>query len=146
MVFNPLPWPRTGLVDLTLPVPDHLNAVRLSDGSGMIPIVRTEEGKRRFLASDVPALGYRTYHLGSAAFKPPSRQADDRQATLENAFFKAAFDPARGTIRSLVDKRTGRELVDSFLAHGFGQYLYKHSMTGRSRVSSRRTRKSTQTG
>ena len=44
---------------------------------------------------------------------------------MENPFFKAALDPGRGSIRSLVDKKSGRELVDTTAPHGFGQYLYE---------------------
>ena len=38
--------------------------------------------------------------------------ADEKAATLEGPFFKIAIDSPKGVIRSLVDKRTGRELVD----------------------------------
>ena len=44
---------------------------------------------------------------------------------MENEFFKIRLDPAKGTIGSLVDKRTGRELVDSSAPHSLGQYLYE---------------------
>ena len=42
---------------------------------------------------------------------------------LENEFFKVTLDPDRGTISSLIDKRTGREWVDGAAAPGLGQYL-----------------------
>ncbi|MBI4325176.1 MAG: family 20 glycosylhydrolase, partial [Chloroflexi bacterium] len=42
----------------------------------------------------------------------PPLTADATAATLESPFFKAALEPGRGVIRSLIDKRSGRELVD----------------------------------
>ena len=45
--------------------------------------------------------------------------------TLENAFFRLRLDPARGIVASLVDKRSGRELVDSASKYGLGQYVYE---------------------
>jgi len=38
---------------------------------------------------------------------------------------KVVLDPARGAIASLIDKRTGRELVDRSAPQSFGQYLYE---------------------
>ena len=52
-------------------------------------------------------------------------RADEQEATLENRWLKLTLDPARGAIRSLIDKRSGRECVDSTAPHGFGQYLYE---------------------
>jgi len=73
----------------------------------------------------VPAMGYRTCAAGQrpTADAPPS--ADAQAGTLENVRFKITLDPAKGSIRSLVDKRTGRDLVDAGAAHGFGQFLYE---------------------
>jgi hypothetical protein len=47
------------------------------------------------------------------------------KATLENRFLRIALDPQRGTIESVVDQRTGRELVDAAAGVGFGQLLYE---------------------
>jgi hypothetical protein len=46
---------------------------------------------------------------------------------IESPFFRVSFDRTRGTVRSLVDKRSGRELVGprSAPAGQFGQYLYE---------------------
>jgi hypothetical protein len=74
---------------------------------------------------DIPAGGYTT--VVSAGPKT----ADAPPATiLENAVFKVEADPARGAIRSLVDKRSGRELIDSAAPHGFGQHLYERFSPG----------------
>jgi hypothetical protein len=35
------------------------------------------------------------------------------------------MDPARGVVRSLVEKQSGRELLDDNAPHGLGQYLYE---------------------
>jgi hypothetical protein len=69
-------------------------------------------GDKAWIARDVPAGGYRAY-------RPDELEAAG--SALENEYFKIALDPSGGSIRSLVDKRTGRELVEP----GFGRYLYE---------------------
>jgi hypothetical protein len=102
VVFNPLPWQRDGLVQYP------------------------STGDQPRLAEDVPGLGYRTL-LGPeparARGRPrgPSRTADGRG--LENRWFSLKLDPAGARLVSLVDRASGRELVDASAAHGFGQVL-----------------------
>jgi alpha-mannosidase len=91
VVYNPLPWPRSGIV---------------------------ESSSRSFLAENVPACGYKTFPV-----PPATSPTTSSGESLENEFFKVKLDPARGTISSLVDKRTGREWVDASAAQGLGQYL-----------------------
>lgn len=87
-VFNPLAWTRDGIVELE---------------------------NTRFLARDVPPLGYRT-------FTPAQRTV---ATSLENEHLRITPTRNRGGIGSMVDKQTGRELVDPTAEFAFGQYLYE---------------------
>ncbi len=69
-------------------------------------------GDKDFMVRAVPAGGYRAYR---------PEELEPVGAVLENECFKITLDPAGGSIRSLMDKRTGRELVEP----GFGRYLYE---------------------
>ena len=91
VVCNPLPWTRSGVVEI----------------SG-----------QPFFAEGVPPCGYKTFPVPAAA--APAPVSGD---TLGNEFFTVRLDAARGTIASLVDKRTGREWADASAAPGLGQYL-----------------------
>ena len=122
VVYNPLPWKRDGVVSVKCDA--TFAAVKPADGGGVLP-VESRGGEMRFAARDVPAMGYRTYVPVQAGLAPPRLAGDAKSATIESPFFKAVLDPARGAIRSLTDKRTGRELVDAAAPHGFGQYLYE---------------------
>jgi len=95
IVYNPLPWSRSGFVEL----------------NGQSVLVR-----------DVPPSGYRTLAVPPAGIAMDRRQTVE-PATLENAFFKLTLDPALGAVTSLVDKRTGREWVEPSEGRGLGQYL-----------------------
>lgn len=125
VVYNPLPWKRDGLVSLPAGggAPPALKPV---DGSGVVPM-ENEGGQFRFIARDVPPMGYRTYVQASntQAQKAKIENQESSPDTLETRFFKAKLDPARGVIASLVDKRSGRELVGPTAAVGLGQYLYE---------------------
>ncbi len=44
---------------------------------------------------------------------------------MENEFLRVTLDPARCGIRSIIDKRTGRELVNAQSPYALGQYLYE---------------------
>lgn len=99
VVFNPLPWKR--------------------DGVAIVP----RNGD--ILARDVPPLGYKTLPLDSLPKPENDSQIDEAANTIENASFKVTLDPAHGTIRSLIDKRSGREMVDVAAPQSFGQYLYE---------------------
>jgi alpha-mannosidase len=50
--------------------------------------------------------------------------ADEKAATIENTFFRVRLDPARGGVASIVEKRTGREMVDSS-EYALGQYVWE---------------------
>jgi alpha-mannosidase len=95
VVYNPLPWTRSGTVEIN--------------------------GETVFV-KDLPPCGYRTHPLPPASMKTAPRKTSE-PATIANAFFKLTLEPAKGAITSLVEKRTGREWVDSAEPRGLGHYL-----------------------
>jgi alpha-mannosidase len=121
VVFNPLPWQRDGVVRLR----GAGKAIKAIGAEGEeTETVATDGNDLVFVARQVPPGGYRAY---VPTDRPPKAPAVMHSAenTIENRFFKITLDPAQGTVCSLVDKTSGRELVDAKAAHGFGQYLYE---------------------
>lgn len=101
VVFNPLPWQRSGEVT-----------------------VNTPDGEFNFFAQNIPSCGYKT-------FEPPANSTKESlnpNTVLENKFFRLQVDATRGCISSLVDLKTGRELAEKETSAdqpGFGQYLHE---------------------
>lgn len=121
-IFNPLPWKRGGVVEMAIPGEAPL---ALKDAStGEVLPVETASGKLRFVARDVPAMGYRTYVPASpVAGAEPELMLNEGARAIGNAFFEVKMDPARGAVASIVERKTGRELVDGSGTFGFGQYF-----------------------
>ncbi len=128
VVFNPLPWPRTGLVELPAPGP-AIASLRLAEGGDPVP-VECQNGRIRFLAREVPATGYRTYQSGPAIKTAAPFQCSEEAHSLESADFRLVLDPEAGVIRSVVEKRGGREWVEAGDSQGLGQYLYERFDAG----------------
>ena len=131
VVFNPLPWPRQGAVDFAFPFMGSIagkTAVKSVD-DGEIQALQTwgadSHRNGRFVAKNVPPLGYKTYMVTGDRPKETSLAGNAKSASIENRWLKVTFDPARGCIASIIDKATGAELVDQKSPHGFGQYLYQ---------------------
>jgi hypothetical protein len=125
VVYNPLPWKRSGVVSLNVPgFSGH--ALMATDSPEAFQVDETN-GYVSFLARDIPPMGYRTYvpAEASATLHAPRSTLHAPAATIESPFFTAKLDPARGTIASLVDKHSGRELAGHTDGLGLGQYLYE---------------------
>jgi alpha-mannosidase len=119
VVYNPLPWPRSGIVTL-----DAENAHSLVDlDTGNLVLADCTAKQCTFLAFDVPAGGYKTYHIEKAIL--PAAPDSPSETAIETPFFKAVFDLNRGGIASLVERRTGRDLVDSDSPYALGQFLHE---------------------
>ena len=73
------------------------------------------------LVKGIPAGGYTALPNAAVTSTKPVKAGN----TFENKNFKIVLDPMRGAIRSLIDKSSGRELVDKSAKHGFGQYLHE---------------------
>jgi len=128
VVFNSLGHARDALVEVDLDSGTELveaasgkpvaaEAVGVSVGQG--------EGYRRvrFLAEDVPALGYRVYRLkASTAGSSPTELKTGN--TIENGFYRVTVDPGRGGVASIFDKQIHREIVDTHGPYLLNQYLY----------------------
>lgn len=132
VVYNPLPWTRDGVVQFALPFMGSVQGCRIVkdvDTGELSPLQSWGADSHRngeFVAKAVPPMGYRTYVFVAEAKTAKSRIAVDAAAnTIENAFFKVLLDPNRGCIGSIIDKKTGREMVDAAAPHGFGSYLYQ---------------------
>ena len=137
-VFNAQSWQRDGLVTLSVGE-GRLGGrpFRLTDGDREVPYeVVSRTGGRitlRFVARDVPAVGYKTYGL-----RPAER--DDRggresalrvdEHGMENEFYTLRLDERTGAVTSIVDKRTGRELVDQDSPFAVNQFLYRPNDAG----------------
>jgi hypothetical protein len=131
-VFNPDVWPRTDLIEAKLNTGQSLvdpSSAREVDAD----TVTERDGYRviRFLARDVPALGYRTY---SVRQQPPSAKPAVQKPSatiLESRYHRVEVDAVTGVIKSLRDKALERELVDSAAPYGLNQMLYVSGASGR---------------
>jgi alpha-mannosidase len=130
MVFNSLSWSRSGLVEMDLgkdailteyPGKTAVAFEILSEGAGYRRV--------RFLARDVPAMGFKCYALetrhesgtGVPAQKTSAIAASD---VVENGYYRVQVDAATGAVKSIFDKQLNRELVDADSPYRFNQYLY----------------------
>jgi alpha-mannosidase len=125
LVFNPHPWPVTAQVELQYGAqPTGVHVVDADGGvtaSQRTQSVATMSDKGRgatVFEAVVPALGYRLYRLrpgaGEADAPASERPAGALRATeavLENDLLRAEIDPETGWLASLLDKRTGVDLV-----------------------------------
>ncbi|HMK37813.1 MAG TPA: glycoside hydrolase family 38 C-terminal domain-containing protein [Bacteroidota bacterium] len=114
IVFNTLSWERTDVAAVDLRTGDE-GSWRVFDAHGReVPsqTVRSSRYERRviFIAAHVPPLGYSTYELRKAA-SPPSPAPAALPFAPENRLFRVAIDSVSGWIRSITDKRSGRELL-----------------------------------
>jgi alpha-mannosidase len=127
LIFNPLAWQRTDVVEADVQLP-NLTAnpinVLTADGRPVIAQVLYKDdatARYRILlrAGDVPPLGFQVLQVGVGK----SAAATDLHAsgtTIENASLRVTVDPATGCITHLVDKKTG---FDTIAAGGCGNEL-----------------------
>jgi alpha-mannosidase len=121
VVYNSLGWERTDPVEAEVTWPGPEKAVRLVDSSGKeIPYQVLEENPVRggtmlrlvFMAEKVPSLGYREYRVLGAETAPVFETGlVVNSSTLENDLFRVVLDPRTGWMRSLLDKKSGREFL-----------------------------------
>lgn len=124
VIFNPLTWVRSGLVDVDLDKGKELWDLSKNEAVRFEVLYSGDSFRHiRFVASDVPSMGYKCY-----ARRPASQDVLDAPAglgtTVENAYYRVSLDPESGTTRSIFDKDLNRELVDVASPYRFDQYLY----------------------
>ncbi len=125
VVFNPLGWPRSGIV--TVPVElagttaAGLEAQDTStgevEGTELVSFDKqTGVAKMRIFARDVPALGYKTYRVFPKPANAPAFHATKDHATadsfvIENENLRVVVNKQSGCITSLFDKRGNFETL-----------------------------------
>ena len=84
-----------------------------------------------FVAEGLPPLGYKTYQIAPCEEWPefPCGPAATCEV-VENRFFRLQLDARSGAVISLLDKESGRELVDRDAKHGFAQMIVRSPETG----------------
>jgi len=94
-------------------------SVRLRDSRGKALPAQIVGGKnfppgwrsRVQFAADLPAGGYDTFYVDPGSSGEFTEPIAEKAGTFETERFTVGFDMQRGTIRQLLDKRTGRELA-----------------------------------
>ena len=129
IVFNPLTHPRTDAVRIEAGVLSPGDRIVDAASRREIPWQAMPDGAAVFVAEGVPSLGYKTFTVLPGANRIAAPPAAAAAATLENRFFRVAFDPATGTITSIRDKQRNLELVDQAAPHRFNEYLYERFET-----------------
>lgn len=132
VVYNPLPWARSGAVNFVLPSQGSVKQSYVKEvGTDKVQEVQLygNHSKRLgyFYAADIPANGYKTFVLTKDTPVKIERsiKGDSKQGYVENEWYKVAFDKQKGCIKSIYDKKNNRELVDQKAKDGFGAYVYE---------------------
>jgi alpha-mannosidase len=117
LVFNPLAWPRDGVVEVTVQLPAAGSGIAVLDSQDRsLPfvILSKDESTHSYHllvdAKQVPSLGYRVLHVIAHAQPFPS-DLKVHGFTLENDVVRVTVDPKTGCITSLYDKKANFETL-----------------------------------
>ena len=117
VVFNPLPQKRNTMV--SIPGNHSISKLREVGETKFITVDRSS-----FYATNLPPCGYKTYCVIEEK-NLRGQVKKEQSGILENRYLKIIIDKSRGGIVSMIDKKSGRELVDPKAEYAFGQYLYE---------------------
>jgi alpha-mannosidase len=124
IVFNPLNWQRSSLVEFDLPKGRELVDKTTNEPVSCEVLSTGKDYRRvRFMATQVPAMGYKAYTLKETKSNPPPPQTNTT-TTLESPYYKVELDPQTGSVRSIFDKQLNKELVNTSSPYRFDQYVY----------------------
>ena len=141
-VFNPLSWRRTDIAESKLPdslANTNFALVEVSTGEPL-PYHSVDPGRIRFLAANVPSMGYKVYKLVQDRSPDDTGQkvrVNPRKHTMENRFYRITFDDKNGALESIYDKELNRELLQQDGPYGGNQYIYVSGGNGSRIVHSR---------
>ncbi|MEJ5351180.1 MAG: glycoside hydrolase family 38 C-terminal domain-containing protein [Melioribacteraceae bacterium] len=117
IVFNSLSWKRNDVVKIELELGDK-NNYKIYDIEGneiSSQIIQKDKLRREiiFIASDIPALGYKTYIIREEKNENTIRTNKELKNIfeIENDFFKVKLNPNTGWVSSIFDKRYNKELI-----------------------------------
>ncbi len=123
VVFNPLPHERSGLV--TVQTSNNLKKAVKNLETGQIIHFSKDRNIYRFNVDRVPAMGYTTLvpvdDTGTSSGQ--GLKLERSKAVIENEYLRLELDTVNGTIKSLTDKKNGKEMVSSDTEWKFGQYV-----------------------
>lgn len=129
VVYNPLPWERSGNVAFHMGVYQKNFDVRAlkDESTGEVVPVEADYNYLSFLAHDVPAMGYKTYSVieGEAAELKSGSRADESKGVIENEYFRLTINQKNGSLSSVWDKKRNREMADTGSEYGFGEYIHE---------------------
>lgn len=125
LAFNWQNRPRTAPLEVELNSGEQL--VDLANNKVMpMDIYAEQDGWRkvRFLARDVPAMGYKAFAI--RGLDPAAHKANEQLQgdTIENEFYRLTVDAQTGGLKSLFDKPANRELLDAGAPYKLNEYLY----------------------
>ena len=128
-VFNPLAHART---DIVMVEGEFAGLVDVATGAA-VPTQRVEKGKTAFIATDVPAFGYKTYRMATnLPAEAGSARVSAGPSSLSNEFYKLTFASSAGAISSLYDQKLARELLDPSAPYKFNQLVWVRKDKGES--------------
>jgi len=109
LIFNPLPWERTGIVTLDEGYFAGFNHFKIVDAAGQaVPYqIGYEAGaaKALFFAEKVPGMGYKEYRVVTSEGRPTfATELAVSGLTLANSQVEVVIDPESGNLKSLKKK------------------------------------------
>src|SRR5271166_2792726 len=124
VVFNPLSWARTAVVEVEVQLPKPAEYVAAADPAKGEPVatnvisddLKTGRVRLQLLVENVPANGYKLIELATGPVsghleRKASLPFTATDTSLENEFLRVQVDPATGCITSLLDKRSNTEAL-----------------------------------
>jgi alpha-mannosidase len=111
LVFNPLSWERSEVVEAEVQFPSKAPHVRVlsPDGKPTPSEVVARDGSTntlriRFMASGVPSVGYKVFRLEPGAPVKVTNALKASSTALENEYVRVTIDDKTGCITELTDK------------------------------------------
>jgi hypothetical protein len=140
IVFNPLSWKRSDVVQLQ--VPANKTLVVKSNSGELIPTQCSTEGTASFIAKDVPSIGYRTFWIDYEEGDYAVDRGLPRE--IENDRYHISFDKM-GSISNILDKKEGAGLVNQDASKTMNQ-LMRWTLLEEQPFSTGQVRMRTETG
>lgn len=112
VVYNGLSWTRSDIVRLDPPSGGKIVGVKNSTIGASVPFDIDADGAAVFVAAGVPAMGYASFELTTAAGKAVPTVIGGTATAIANARYSVRLRPD-GNVESILDIKANREIVNN---------------------------------